>query len=198
MNFWDERYISDDYIYGTEPNLYLKDKLNEIKPNSLILFPCEGEGRNCVYAKSLGHEILAFDSSIEGKNKAIKLAAQNNLKIDYLINDIETFEYKSNSFDCLSLIYAHFHEDLRSIVFSKFNKMLKPGAFLIIEVFNKKQINNNTGGPKDINLLFELNQTISLLSDFEILEASELEVELNEGDYHKGKSDVLRIFAKKK
>ena len=51
--FWDERYKGSSYVYGKEPNVYLKRKLAELKAGS-ILFPAEGEGRNAVFAAGEG------------------------------------------------------------------------------------------------------------------------------------------------
>lgn len=72
---WDERYAQSEYIYGTQPNAWLAEKLKEL-PVGRILFPAEGEGRNAVYAAALGWESVAFDQSAEGKAKALKLASE--------------------------------------------------------------------------------------------------------------------------
>ena len=70
---WDDRYSKSEFAYGELPNDYLKDQLNII-PAGTILFPAEGEGRNAVYAATLGWSVYAFDQSIEGRKKAIQLA----------------------------------------------------------------------------------------------------------------------------
>src|SRR5690625_7249446 len=66
--FWNERYAQDEYIYGEEPNEYLRKKLSILSPGK-ILFPADGEGRNSVYAALKGWDSEAFDISIEGKIK---------------------------------------------------------------------------------------------------------------------------------
>ncbi|MGQ9644743.1 MAG: SAM-dependent methyltransferase, partial [Ignavibacterium sp.] len=50
--YWNERFSSEDYIYGTEPNTFLKEQLENLKPGK-ALFLGEGEGRNAVYAATL-------------------------------------------------------------------------------------------------------------------------------------------------
>jgi hypothetical protein len=45
-------------------------------PAGRILFPAEDEGRNAVYAASLGWEVHAFDISERAKDKAEKLATE--------------------------------------------------------------------------------------------------------------------------
>jgi hypothetical protein len=61
----------------------------------------------------------------------------------------------------------------------------------------KAQLNNNTGGPKNINMLYsveELKEDFSQLSELNVWEE---EVELYEGDFHSGKSAVIRLIGKK-
>ena len=52
-----------------------------------ILFVCEGEGRNAVYAAQKNWDVTAFDLSEEGKNKALNLAQK---KILLSITKLET------------------------------------------------------------------------------------------------------------
>lgn len=49
-DFWNERYATDVYAYGTEPNAYFKACLDTIPKPGRLLLPAEGEGRNAVYA----------------------------------------------------------------------------------------------------------------------------------------------------
>jgi hypothetical protein len=44
---WDKRYSTDEYVYGTEPNKFLKNNFNFI-PKGEGLSLAEGEGRNAV------------------------------------------------------------------------------------------------------------------------------------------------------
>ena len=72
-HFWDLRYDVGDYVYGTQPNHYFREILSSMSPGRLLLAG-EGEGRNAVYAASLGWEVFAFDISMVAKKKAMELA----------------------------------------------------------------------------------------------------------------------------
>ena len=48
-DFWNQRYASDEFVYGIHPNQFFKEFIDSQKPGKLLL-PCEGEGRNAVYA----------------------------------------------------------------------------------------------------------------------------------------------------
>jgi hypothetical protein len=79
---------------------------------------------------------------------------------------------------------------------------LKKGGKVIFEAFSKKHIDYNTknekvGGPKDIDTLFSKEEIVNDFKEFEIIELSEKEVELNEGKYHIGKGSVIRFVGKK-
>ena len=194
--FWDERFSAEAYVYGVEPNLFYKKHVDNLKPGK-ILFPAEGEGRNAIYAAQKGWDVTAFDPSVEGKKKAEKLAADKNVTIDYRINNYEDVQFPENSFDCLVLIFAHMHPLKRQGYHRKLISFLKPGGKLILEGFSKKQINNNTGGPPNIDMLFskeELEKDFGSLSEVNI---SETESTLNEGPFHQGIASVIRVLGNK-
>lgn len=200
-HFWDKRFGGDEYIYGEQPNEYLREKLSEIKPGT-ILFPCDGEGRNSVYAASIGWKVDSFDMSTSGKKKTMLLAEKAGVELNYSVCMLEDFKSETQ-YDAMALIYAHFPEETRREYHQRLSQFLKPGGMLILEAFSKKQLNfqidNPTaGGPKTDSMLYDLNEIKEDFKDFELIEAVEQQTVLAEGNYHKGDAMVIRIFAKKK
>lgn len=194
--FWNARYSEEGFAYGQTPNEFFKEQIDKL-PVGKILFPCEGEGRNAAYAAALGWEVEAFDISEVGKQKAIDLAASFNAKINYEICNVADANFEDNTFDAVVLIYSHLPETLRIELHGKIKNSLKPGGVVILEAYNPLQLNNNSGGPRDIQMLYSIE---TLMSDFhgihfEILE--EKQVELNEGKYHIGIADVVRFVGRK-
>ena len=110
---WEDRYREEAYAFGTEPNEYLKAQIELINPGK-ILFAAEGEGRNAVYAAKLGWSASAFDISAEGRKKALKLADENQVDIDYEIGQLPDLSYRPEQFDAIALIYAHFPAEIRA------------------------------------------------------------------------------------
>jgi len=164
-NQWDERYASDEYVYGIEPNEYLKNKLANLMPDR-ILFPAEGEGRNAVYAASQGWATDAFDQSAEGQKKALKLAGRKGVTINYRIHSLDDWDPQPEHYDCVALIFVHLPEKLRHKVHQAVVKALKPGGVLILEAFSMHQLSRTSGGPKTAGLLYSLEQ---IASDFDCL-----------------------------
>ena len=58
-----------------EPNAYFKKIIDTLFPGKILL-AAEGEGRNAVYAASLGWDVYAYDFSEMAYKKAMKLAAE--------------------------------------------------------------------------------------------------------------------------
>ncbi len=194
--FWDERYSRTEYIYGEDPNSFFSEQILKLKPGKIIL-PCEGEGRNAVFAAKLGWNVMAFDSSNAGRIKAMGLAEKYSVNIDYIIEDALNADYPENSADVVAFIFAHFEPESRIQLHKKAIKWLKPGGKIILEVFNTDQLKNNSGGPKDLALLYTEDM---LIHDFAVLETEllqSIQVELSEGSFHKGKAEVVQYIGTK-
>jgi len=192
QNQWDERYARQEYIYGIEPNNFLKEKLRSIIPGR-ILFPAEGEGRNAVYAATLGWETDAFDQSVEGKKKALQLASQNHIQINYSIQSLDDWNPEPDQYDCIALIFVHLPEALRKQVHQSAIKALKPGGTMILEAFSVDQLKRDSGGPKISELLFTTDQIKNDFNAFSEVEILETQVILDEGPLHQGIADVIRL-----
>ena len=199
---WNDRYSGDEFAYGIQPNEYLKEQLEKLTIGK-ILFPAEGEGRNAVFAASLGWTVSAFDISIEGRNKAIRLAENNKVSIDYQIGELQTLKYDNEQFDAIALIYAHFPADIKSLYHKNLDKFLRRNGMVIFEAFSKNHLdyiakNEKVGGPKDVAMLFSIDELKSDFANYEIIELEEKEIELSEGLFHNGRGSVIRFTARKK
>lgn len=192
QNQWDERYARQEYIYGTEPNSFLKENLLSLKPGR-ILFPAEGEGRNAVYAATLGWETDAFDQSIEGQKKALQLATQKNVSVNYTVQNLSDWNPEPDQYDCIALIFVHLPGELSKKVHQNAIKALKPGGKLILEAFSVNQMTRGSGGPKNMDFLFTTDQIKNDFAGLSEIEIRETQVILNEGELHQGIADVIRL-----
>ncbi len=202
LNKWNERYKSNEFAYGTEPNEYLKAQILKLKPKK-ILFGAEGEGRNAIYAAKLGWDVHAFDISVEGKNKALKLAKENNVSIDYKIGQLPDLNFIDEEFDVIALIYAHFPPNIKSEYYKLLSEKLKIGGTIIFEAFGKNHLkyqneNPKIGGPSDFDSLFSTEELKSYFENYQIEKLEEKEVVLKEGIYHNGIGSVTRFMGVKK
>ncbi|MBN2092699.1 class I SAM-dependent methyltransferase [candidate division KSB1 bacterium] len=202
-NFWDERYADEKYVYGTEPNAFFRQLIHEYRIQGNILLPGEGEGRNAVFAARSALKVTAFDQSIEGQKKALKLAAAHQLEIEYQVGDLNKLKFNRQSFDAIALMFVHFLPPLRNVYHQKLSGLLKKNGLMIIEGFSKKQIeyrppDSASGGPKNVDMLYSVEEIKNDFPDLEVLKLQEEIIELNEGIYHNGKSAVIRFVGRKK
>lgn len=199
---WNERYSKEEFAYGKQPNNYLKEQLEKLDPGKII-FPADGEGRNGVFAASLGWTVSSFDINTEGKKKALQLAAASQVTIDYRVGELQTLGYKQEEFDAIALIYAHFPAAIKSAYHKTLDSYLRKGGILIFEAFSKNHIdylarNEKIGGPRDTDMLFSTDEIKADFADYEVIELAEKEVELNEGLFHNGTGSVIRFTGRKK
>ncbi|MEP6583760.1 MAG: class I SAM-dependent methyltransferase [Ginsengibacter sp.] len=199
---WNDRYSKDEFAYGEQPNNYLKEQLEKLDAGK-ILFPAEGEGRNAVFAAKLGWTVSAFDISDEGRKKALLLAEINKVSIDYQLGEVQALNYTTGQFDAIALIYAHFPADIKSSYHKALDQYLRKDGLIIFEAFSKRHIdyiarNEKVGGPKDISMLFSIDELKSDFANYEIIELEEKEIELSEGLFHNGIASVIRFVGRKK
>ncbi len=192
---WNERYRQFGFVYGKVANEFLVKQLTLLKPGK-ILFPAEGEGRNAVFAASHGWQVTAFDFSEEGKNKAMAYAASVGVTINYQVCDAVDFKTEQQ-YAALALIYSHFGGDQRNTLFPRFTSFLKPGGTLITEVFGKNQLGRSSGGPKDLELLYSIDEMQKLFPTIRFSQCQEELIVLNEGACHQGEAVVIRLVGRK-
>lgn len=198
---WNQRYQETEFAYGVIPNLFFKEWLLKLNTGSILL-PADGEGRNGIFAASMGWETTSTDLSEEGKSKALKLSKETTVSLNYLVGDLERMDFPNESFDVIALIYAHFLPEKKSMLHKKLDSFLKPGGIVILEAFGKKHLafrkkNPKVGGPNSIEMLYSVEELSNDFNGYEPLVLEETIVSLNEGAYHKGRGSVVRFVGRK-
>lgn len=195
-DFWNSRYEEDQFAYGTKPNQFFKDFIDQNKPGKILL-PGDGEGRNGVYAAQMGWEVDAFDFSESAKDKAMELAAKRDVTINYFNSDFESVELRPNYYDVIALIYVHIANNKRRSIHKKYIESLKPGGYIVFEAFTKEQLKYQSGGPKKPEMLYDLEDIKEDFKGLSMITIRQETIELNEGLYHQGNGDVIRLIAQK-
>lgn len=193
---WNERYATDEYVYGTEPNTFLAEHAKSLRGPVLSL--CEGEGRNAVYLASLGLDVLGVDSSEVGLVKAQKLAATRGVKIRTLAADLADYNPPATEFGAVVSIFAHLPSVVRRRLYPLVERALKPGGLLLLEAYTPSQLGRNTGGPKDPDMLMSVAKLRAEFPGLEVVLARELDREVIEGRLHSGLASVVQCIARKR
>ncbi|MDR3610521.1 MAG: class I SAM-dependent methyltransferase [Ignavibacteriaceae bacterium] len=194
---WDERFSADEYVYGTDPNVFFREQLDKLNPGKLLLLG-EGEGRNGVYAAKMNWEVDAVDLSDQAKVKALKLAEREHVQLNYEVHNLTEYKPKRNYYDAIGIIFFHLEKADVVKIFSEAKKALKKGGVIISEVFSINQIGRTSGGPKDPDLLYKTSDFEKAFKELETIQLEESLVELNEGRLHQGEAMVVRYVGENK
>lgn len=195
--FWEARYSEEGFAYGTLANEFLMSQQHRFQPGMKCLAVGDGEGRNGVWLAQQGLDVLSVDYASAGMAKARQLAASRNVSLKTECVDLTRWQWPVNEFDLVVAIFIHFSPELRPALHRSMVAALKPGGVIILEAYEKGQLQYKTGGPPVEEMLYSEAILKEDFASAEILHAEHAIVELNEGKYHKGMSSVLRWVVRK-
>ena len=193
---WNTRFSKDGYVFGTEPNEWLRRQASVWKAGARILCVADGEGRNSVWLAKQGHQVEAFDISDVGVAKALRLAQENQVSVNYAVAGCDDFAWQQSQYDCVVAIFVQFADPgLRARLFGNIVLSIKPGGSILLLGYTPQQLEYGTGGPSVLSHLYTpvmLREAFDAL-DIQVLE--EYETELTEGEGHKGRSALIGLVA---
>jgi SAM-dependent methyltransferase len=146
---------------------------------------------------------LSFDLSDTGKQKAMDLATANDVDLDYQVCGADEVNYELESYDAIAFVFAHFPANVKQQYNKKMLDFLKPGGLVFFEAFGKNHLEYqkkypSIGGPKELDMLFSIEEIQETFANFEVITLEEVEEEMNEGPFHQGVGSVLRFVGRKK
>ena len=191
---WNAKFAREGFLYGTEPNTFLKTQIDAMHSGQSLLLLGEGEGRNACYAASRGLKVTAIDASDVGLEKALRLAGERGVAFETLHMDLQQWRADTR-YDGVMASYLHLAEPLRTQVFTEALRALAPSGLFAAEFFSLKQLPLESGGPKDPELLYTVDALEALFSlpGFEVLQLEEAVDTLEEGRGHRGEAQIIRV-----
>lgn len=193
-NFWNERYATSQYVYGTEPNDFLRQMASRI-PKGPVLCLAEGEGRNAVFLAERGYSVTGVDGSAAGLAKAQALAASRGVELKTQVVDLADYVIEPGAWAGVVSIWAHLPPLLRRRLHAEVVAGLAPGGVFILEAYTPEQLKFGTGGPSDPSLCMTLAALRTELAGLEIVVGRECEREVIEGVGHTGRASVVQVCA---
>jgi SAM-dependent methyltransferase len=191
---WNNRFSKDGYVFGKEPNEWLKRQAPVWKIGSKILCVADGEGRNSVWLATQGQRVDAFDISEVGIDKAKRLAAEMQVHVNFAMAGCDDFAWPSEHYDGVAAIFVQFADSaMRERLFRNIIRCLKPGGSLILVGYTPLQLEYRTGGPSVLSHLYTAEMLREAFGELDIQVLDEYETTLAEGDGHKGKSAVIGL-----
>lgn len=195
---WDKNFSNGKYIYGEDPNEFVKQMSGKIPPNSNIACLAEGEGRNAVFLAEQGHHIVAYDQSKVGLDKANQLAEKNNVNIKTETIDLTKECVPQGEYDAAILVFGHVLKKDQQFLFQNLLNSVRSGGHVLFEVYSEKQINYKTGGPGHVEALYDPVDILKFIDQHQVLHFYYGETERYEGLNHTGLGHVIQVVIKKR
>lgn len=195
MDFWNQRYAENALAYGEAPNAFVREQAWRLPAGGRVLLPGDGQGRNSIWLAQQGFEVTCVDWSETGLARALELAARHAVLIEPVCADLTTWLWPEREFDAVVAVHLHLPSEARRQVHHAMLRALKPGGVLILEAFDVEQINYASGGPNRLELLYSVEMLAEDFVDAEMLLLERAQVVLDEGLYHQGVAEVVRMVA---
>jgi len=195
---WNQRFAADGFLFGTEPNAWLREHAGVWQPGQRVLSVADGEGRNSVWLARRGLQVDAFDISEVGVAKARRLAATHGVEVNFSVADCDGFAWPEAAYDGLAAIFVQFADPaLRSRLFAHIRRCLKPGGTLVLQGYTPRQLEYRTGGPPIESHLYTEALLREAFADLDIVELRDYEADLAEGSGHHGRSALIGLVARR-
>ena len=194
---WETRFGAPGYLFGKEPNAFLKAQKRLLPPSGTALSVADGEGRNGVWLAEQGLDVLAIDYSATGLGKARALAQERGVTLRTEVADLTTWRWPQDAFDVIAAIFIHFAAAERDPFFARLKSALKPGGLLLLQAYRPEQLNYRTGGPQEAERMYTRAILQAAFGDFSQLDIREHDSTIDEGTAHVGMSALIDLVGKK-
>jgi 2-polyprenyl-3-methyl-5-hydroxy-6-metoxy-1,4-benzoquinol methylase len=195
---WEARYSAPDYIFGKAPNYFLAKCKPLLPASGRVLAVADGEGRNSVWLAEQGLDVHAIDFSPAAQDKARALARERGVNVIFELADVHNWAYPEAAYDVVCEIFTQFSAPAeRALKWVGMRKALKPGGLLIIQGYTPKQLAYGTGGPKQIDNLYNRPMLEKAFAGCQDMVFTEEELEMHEGTSHGGMSAVIGLTCQK-
>jgi cyclopropane fatty-acyl-phospholipid synthase-like methyltransferase len=197
-DFWNRRYEADGFLFGREPNAFVKSQVHLFKAGMDVLSIADGEGRNGVYVARQGANVTSTDFSEAAQEKARQLADEHGVDVTFEQRDVYNWDDMTTEFDVVLAIFIQFAPpDKRTILFEDIKRLVKPGGLVVLQGYRPEQIDFKTGGPPNIENMYTAELLRNAFPDFEIQHLVEHDSVVDEGSGHSGLSALVDMVARK-
>lgn len=196
--FWDARFGSEVYTYGTRPNTFIAAEAHRFPDGADLLDLGCGEGRNAVWLAEKGFHVTAIDYAEAGLEKTRTLAAERGVEVETVLADLG-YWMPQRQWDGVICTFVHLRMSERLRLFTAIQAALKPGALLLAEWFRPEQRTDGytSGGPPTLDLMVKPRELHQHFIWGDILLCEPTDVTLNEGPFHQGPAATVRFIFRK-
>jgi len=189
---WNRVFAQPRPVYRLEANAFLAQAVERMQREQLLrgkaaLDIAMGDGRNALLLAEQGLEVTGLDISTVALDKARAKAAEKQLSLQALEQDLFTYDYGEEKWDLITLIY--FNPAIR--ILDQLKAAVKPGGLLVIE----GQGSEHTGDGPPPATRFRPNQLLQACADWRVLDYEDGRFAC---DWSQGSlTHVVRLMARK-
>jgi SAM-dependent methyltransferase len=196
---WEARFSAPDFVFGTEPNEFLRSQAHLLPRTGKALAVADGEGRNGVWLAQQGLDVLSIDFSPAAQAKARALAKERNVSLRIECVDVIAWDYPENAFDVVAAIFIQFANPAeRQRIFAGIRRTLKSGGLLLMQGYRPEQLNYKTGGPSAVENLYTEAMLAQEFADFADLGIRVHDSIHREGAGHDGMAALIDLVGRKR
>jgi len=195
---WIKRFAREDFLFGEEPNAFLRAQAHRLRAGESVLCVADGEGRNSVWLAEQGLAVTAFDFAPNAVDKAKRLAARRGVPPNHHVGDMYAWPWASRHYDVLVAIFIQFlPPEERDGVFAGMQSAVEPGGLFLLEGYRPEQVDYATGGPPRRDHMYTREWLERIFFGWEILALDAYDAVIREGDAHNGRSALIDLVARK-
>ena len=95
LETWNKRFARDDFLFGEDPNSFLRAQAHWLRPPASVLCVADGEGRNSTWLAEQGLTVTAFDFAPRAVAKAKRLAQARGVRVDHRLGDVYDWPWQA-------------------------------------------------------------------------------------------------------
>ncbi|MFT7573772.1 MAG: SAM-dependent methyltransferase [Alphaproteobacteria bacterium] len=200
MPNWDKRYAeADGPLFGGVPNNYVVQTVARLDFDARsALCLADGDGRNGRYLARQGLAVTGVDISAIGTAQAKALDDGAGVPVERITADLGNWQPDAEKrWGSAFLIYLHCEREVRQRAVELAASHLESGGWFVAEGFAADFGDGPRMGPGDPALLYDIAEFDRWLPGFELVEAIQGTIRLQEGSKHQGLAQVVRYAARK-
>ena len=198
LETWNKRFAREDFLFGEEPNSFLRAQAHRLRPADSVLCVADGEGRNSVWLAEQGMAVTAFDFAPNALAKARRLAARRGASVNHQLGDAYSWPWTAAHYDVVVAIFIQFlPPGERDGVFAGMQSAVRAGGLFLLEGYRPEQVDNRTGGPPRREHMYTREWLEHIFSGWTILVLDSYDAVIREGEAHSGMSALIDLVARK-
>ncbi len=189
---WDERYATQGYVWGLEPNRFVVELTAGLPPGDALDLGC-GQGRNAIWLARQGHRVTGIDLSPVAIEQARRLAADAGVDVEFHAADLVTWDPQGRTWDLVVLAYLQLPEAKRRVVHATAAGVLAPGGRLVLVAHHRDNLDRGVGGPPLPDVLYTEDELRDDFAGLTIERAEPVLRHVVKGDVEGDAIDVILV-----